>query len=73
MSTKSNQPAHITPETPVFPKEIHHPHPPVAAVLPHKKHKEENVFSRSKDLREDRDARQVKTSQNPQTLPHGGH
>ena len=71
--TKPNPPgAHATPETPVFPKEIHHPHPPVAAVLPHEKPaKRDNVFSQSKDIREDRDSRQIKNSQSNQTQPHG--
>ena len=71
MTTKPHHPAPKPPEAPVFPKEIHHPHPPVAAVLPHKKHPEENVFSQSKDIREDRDSRQIKNSHSNQTLPHG--
>lgn len=31
----------------------------------------ENTFSKSRDIREDRGARQVKTSLPPQSLPHG--
>jgi hypothetical protein len=33
--------------------------------------KRDNIFSRSRDTREDRGARQAKTSRNPQTLSHG--
>ena len=76
MTTKYTKPAqpnsHPTPETPVFPKEIHQTRPPVAVVLPHQKPaKRDNVFSQSKDIREDRDSRQIKNSQSNQSLPHG--
>ena len=43
--------------------------PPATPPAPPKKR--ENVFSRSRDTREDRGERQMKTTQNPQTLPHG--
>lgn len=33
--------------------------------------KRENIFSKSRDTREDRSARQKKTSQNSQTFSHG--
>jgi len=67
----AGQPAAATPETPVFPKEIHHPRPPIVpAGTPEKPAKRDNIFSKSRDVREDRDERQVKTSHNPQTLPH---
>ncbi len=67
-----NHPAPATPETPVFPKEVHHPRPPIVAEgTATKPVKRDNIFSKSRDIREDRDARQVKTSHNPQTLPHG--
>ena len=33
--------------------------------------KRDNTFSQSRDTREDRGARQMKTTHNPQTLPHG--
>ena len=33
--------------------------------------KRENTFSKSRDTREDRGERQVKTTHNPQTFPHG--
>ena len=75
MTTKYTKPAQpkapVTPETPVFPKELHNPRPPVAAALPHQKPaKRDNVFSQSKDIREDRDFRQIKNSQSNQSLPH---
>jgi hypothetical protein len=75
MTTKYTKPATgktaATPQTPVFPKEIHHPRPSVVPVTNGKAPKRDNIFSKSRDIREDRDARQVKTSQNNQTLPHG--
>jgi hypothetical protein len=33
--------------------------------------KRDNTFSKSRDTREDRGARQMKTAHNPQTFPHG--
>jgi hypothetical protein len=33
--------------------------------------KRENIFSKSRDTREDRGERQMKTSHSSQTLPHG--
>jgi hypothetical protein len=33
--------------------------------------KRDNIFSKSRDTREDRGARQMKMSKNPQTFPHG--
>jgi hypothetical protein len=33
--------------------------------------KRDNTFSKSRDTREDRGARQMKTSHSSQTLPHG--
>ena len=38
---------------------------------PGKPTKRANVFSQSRDTHEDRGTRQMKTAQNPQTLPHG--
>ena len=70
--TKTTGKPAATPETPVFAKEIHHVRPPVEGADADKKTlKRDNIFSQSRDIREDRDARQVKTSHNPQTLPHG--
>jgi len=59
-------------EPPLFPKMPHTPRPslvPGKPALPHKKHN--NVSSKSRDLREDRAEREIKTSHNPQTFPHG--
>jgi hypothetical protein len=33
--------------------------------------KRDNIFSKSRDTREDRGSRQMKTTQRSQTLPHG--
>jgi hypothetical protein len=36
-----------------------------------KPQKRDNVFSKSRDVREDRGERQMKTTRNAQSLPHG--
>jgi len=36
-----------------------------------KSHERDDIFSKSRDNREDRGSRQMKTSHAPQTLPHG--
>jgi hypothetical protein len=41
-----------------------------AAPIP-KSQERDNVFSKSRDTREDRGSRQMKTSHNSQTFPHG--
>ncbi|MEJ0091487.1 MAG: hypothetical protein WDM80_17300 [Limisphaerales bacterium] len=41
-----------------------------AAALSAKPPKRDNIFSQSRDTREDRGARQMKTAQNSQTFPH---
>jgi hypothetical protein len=46
------------------------PNPQAATASP-KPQKRDNIFSKSRDTREDRGSRQMKTSHNPQTLPHG--
>ena len=57
---------------PVFPKIAHAFRPPAPVILPGAKEpKRDNIFSQSRDLHEDRGERQMKTSHNPQTLPHG--
>ena len=59
-----------TPQTSVFPKTPHTVKPnPEAATA--KAKKRDNTFSQSRDTREDRGSRQMKTSNNPQTFPHG--
>jgi hypothetical protein len=54
-----------TPQTPVFPPTLHtlRPNPKAAA----KAIKRDNVFSKSRDTREDRGTREMKTSHNDQT------
>jgi len=59
-------------QTPVFPNAPPGLCPNPKAVTPSPKPpKRENVFSRSRDTREDRGSRQMKTAHNPQTLSHG--
>ena len=57
----------IATQIPVFPKTPHRlrPNPEVAATKPNKR---ENIFSQSRDEREDRGTREMKTSHNVQTL-----
>jgi hypothetical protein len=64
---KTKAPAPI--ETPVFPKTLHHVRERVekAAPIPKPK-KRDNIFSKSRDLREDRGTREMKTSNNDQTF-----
>jgi hypothetical protein len=58
-----------TPQTPVFPKTPHQlrTNPKEATPNP-KSQKRDNVFSKSRDTREDRSTRQMKTTHNSQTL-----
>jgi len=56
-------------EIPVFPKKLHRLRPNPEEATPRPK-KRDNIFSKSRDLREDRDERQMKTSHS-QTFPHG--
>ncbi len=64
-----------TPEPPVFPKMMHQLRPNPAAIAasntPVKEPKKAKPFSKSRDLHEDRGERQIKTSHNSQTFPHG--
>jgi hypothetical protein len=56
------------PQTPVFPETIHELRPNKEKVLPHPESKKrDNIFSKSRDLREDRGTREMKTSHNDQT------
>jgi hypothetical protein len=59
-----------TPLPPVFPTVVHTVKP-TAASLDAKAKKRDNVFSKSKDTREDRSARQMKNAHSSQTQPHG--
>jgi hypothetical protein len=64
MKTKISQPV-----DPVFPVVIRQRG--VKVPLPKvKAKKRDNIFSKSRDTREDRGARQAKTTSNAQTLPH---
>jgi hypothetical protein len=53
-------------QTPVFPKTLHQFRPAKAAASP-KPAKRDNIFSKSRDVREDRGTREMKTSHNDQT------
>ena len=59
-------------EPPVFPKVFHRARQNLKETAPgSNSRKREDIFSKSRDTREDRGRRQAKTSQNSQTLPHG--
>jgi hypothetical protein len=58
-------------QTPIFPQTLHQFRPnPKAAASP-KPAKRDNIFSKSRDTREDRGIREMKTTHNEQTQPHG--
>jgi hypothetical protein len=63
------------PETPaaaVFPPTLHRVRIRGKNSAPNPKPaKRANIFSKSRDIHEDRGERQMKTSQSPQSLPHG--
>jgi len=54
-------------QTPVYPQTLHQFRPPKAAANP-KPPKRDNTFSQSRDTREDRGIREMKTSKNDQTF-----
>jgi len=58
-----------TPQTPVFPQTHHRLRPDPQAATPSQKR--DNTFSQSRDTREDRGTREMKTTHNAQTFPHG--
>jgi hypothetical protein len=58
------------PQTPVFGKTIRL-RPNAKPVTPPTSQKRDNIFSKSRDTREDRGSRQMKTSHESQTFPHG--
>ena len=60
----------VTAQTPVFPQTLHRLRPNLEATNPKSK-KRDNIFSKSRDVREDRGTREMKTTHNEQTLPHG--
>ena len=61
-----------TPEPPVFPQTPHHLRtPPAETTSIPRSPARDNIFSKSRDTREDRGSRQMKTTHNAQTFPHG--
>ncbi len=61
-----------TPKPPVFPQTLHRVRTILEKSTPSPKPpKRDNIFSKSRDTREDRGERQMKTSHNAQTFPHG--
>jgi hypothetical protein len=59
----------VTSETPIFPQTLHQVRPRLAKAAPGKKYpKRDNIFSKSRDAREDRGMRQAKTSHNSKAL-----
>jgi len=56
-------------QSPVYPKTLHQFRPPKTAAEP-KPAKRDKTFSQSRDVREDRGTRGIKTSQNAQSFPH---
>jgi hypothetical protein len=58
------------PETPVFAQTFHRRRPNPEATNP-KPPKRDNIFSKSRDTREDRGTREMKTSHNAQSFQHG--
>ena len=57
------------PQTSVFPQTLHELRPDQEKPMPNPKPKKrDNIFSRSRDLREDRGTREMKTSHNDQTF-----
>jgi hypothetical protein len=57
-------------QTPVFPQTLHQFRPAKAAASP-KPAKRDKIFSKSRDVREDRGTRVMKTTQNTQSSPRG--
>jgi len=59
-------------KTPVFPQTLHHVRTRSEKTTANPKPaKRDNTFSKSRDTREDRGERQMKTTQNPQTFTRG--
>jgi hypothetical protein len=60
-----------TPQTPVFPQTLHRMRTNAGeATSSPKPQKRDNIFSKSRDTREDRGSRQMKTTHNSQTFTH---
>ena len=58
-------------QTLVFPQTMHRVRPRGAVAAPAKAEKRDNIFSQSRDTREDRGTREMKTTHNAQTFSHG--
>ena len=72
MKAAITQRAKGPPQTPVFPKTLHRLRAgPTDASSTPMTQKRDNIFSKSRDTREDRGERQMKTSHNAQTFAHG--
>jgi len=67
MKSPFTKPAAL-PQTPVFPQTLHTLRPVQEKPMPNQKPKKrDNIFSKSRDTREDRGTREMKTSHNDQT------
>jgi hypothetical protein len=61
-------------QPPVFPKMPHRLRPnPETVASGSQRQKRDNIFSKSRETREDRGARQIKMSHQSQTFPHGAN
>lgn len=59
-----------TVQTPVFPQTLHQSRSPAKAANPNPQpQKRDNLFSKSRDTREDRGTREMKTSNNTRSFP----
>ena len=56
-------------QTPVFPQTLHQKRPDAKTSAGSKAPKRDNLFSKSRDLHEDRGTREVKNSQPPRSFP----
>ncbi len=56
-------------QTPVYPQTLHQFRPVPRAATNPKPAKRDNVFSQSRDTREDRGTREMKTTQNARSFP----
>jgi hypothetical protein len=61
-------------KTPVFPKALHRKRPDSETAAPNPKPtKRDNIFSKSRDTREDRGTREMKNTHNPQSFSRGNN
>jgi hypothetical protein len=70
MKKSTAKPGEIS-KLPIFPQTLHRVRARVEKPIPKPKSPvRDNIFSKSRDVREDRSERQIKTSRNSQTFPH---